>query len=302
MVSESQLKSIAKDIRRMTLLCAGFSGEGHLGGALSISDLLAVLYHNKMRVDPQNPKKPGRDRLIVSKGHAGPAVYAALASRDFFPKDWLKTLNALGTNLPSHCDMNRTPGIDMTTGSLGQGTSSAVGIAFAPEIIPIRLLTKLAQGEASTPLPPMLEMLCVTLLLEIVREAGLRAPQSISHTVSLVGALIIGETAVSAGIVSVPVLTMAAAATIATLAVPSLYEQSILFRFAVIVLAGCFGVPGLACAALTILAMACGSEPFGYDYLYPLMPPGRASVRDGFVRSIWSRLAKSGEVISRHEA
>ena len=68
------------------------------------------------------------------------------------------------------------------------------------------------------------------------------------------------------------------------------------------VLAGCFGVPGLACAALTILAMACGSEPFGYDYLYPLMPPGRASVRDGFVRSIWSRLAKSGEVISRHEA
>lgn len=177
-----------------------------------------------------------------------------------------------------------------------------MAVAFAPEIIPIRLLTKLAQGEVSTPLPPMLEMLCVTLLLEIVREAGLRAPQSISHTVSLVGALIIGETAVSAGIVSVPVLTMAAAATIATLAVPSLYEQSILFRFAVIVLAGCFGVPGLACAALTILAMACGSEPFGYDYLYPLMPPGRASVRDGFVRSIWSRLAKSGEVISRHEA
>ena len=177
-----------------------------------------------------------------------------------------------------------------------------MAVAFAPEIIPIQLLTKLARGEAATPLPPMLEMLCVTLLLEIVREAGLRAPQSISHTVSLVGALIIGETAVSAGIVSVPVLTMAAAATIATLAVPSLYEQSILFRFAVILLAGCFGVPGLACAALTILAMACGSEPFGYDYLYPLLPLGRASVRDGFVRSIWSRLARSGEVIGQHEA
>ena len=69
-----------------------------------------------------------------------------------------------------------------------------------------------------------------------------------------------------------------------------------------ILLAGLFGVLGLTCAALMILAMACGSEPFGYDYLYPLMPPGRASVRDGFVRSIWSRLAKSGEVISRHEA
>ena len=176
-----------------------------------------------------------------------------------------------------------------------------MAVAFAPEIIPVQLLTKLAQAEAQTPLPPMLEMLAVTLLLEIVREAGLRAPQSISHTVSIVGALIIGETAVDAGIVSVPVLTMAAAATIATLAVPSLYEQSILFRFCVILLAGLFGVLGLTCAALMILAMACGSEPFGYDYLYPLMPPGKASVRDGFVRSIWSELAKAGEVIGRHE-
>ena len=127
----------------------------------------------------------------------------------------------------------------------------------------------------------MLEMLTVTLLLEIVREAGLRAPKSISHTVSIVGALIIGETAVTAGIVSVPVLTMAAAATIATLAVPSLYEQSILFRFAAIVLGGLFGVPGMACCAMLVLAMACGSEPFGYDYLYPLMPPGPAAWRDG---------------------
>ena len=176
-----------------------------------------------------------------------------------------------------------------------------MAVAFAPEIIPAQLLTKLAQAEAQTPLPPMLEMLAVTLLLEIVREAGLRAPQSISHTVSIVGALIIGETAVNAGIVSVPVLTMAAAATIATLAVPSLYEQSILFRFCVILLAGLFGVLGLTCAALMILAMACGSEPFGYDYLYPRMPPGKASVRDGFVRSIWSELAKAGEVIGRHE-
>lgn len=165
---------------------------------------------------------------------------------------------------------------------------------YAPEIIPARLLASLARAEQQTPLPPMLEMLAVTLLLEIVREAGLRAPHAISHTVSIVGALIIGETAVSAGIVSVPVLTMAAAATIATLAVPSLYEQSILFRFAVILLTGLFGVPGLACAGMVILAMACGSEPFGYDYLYPLMPPGPAAWRDGFVRSIWSKLARGG--------
>ena len=118
---------------------------------------------------------------------------------------------------------------------------------------------------------------------------------------SQVGALILGETAVSAGILSVPILTTAAAATVATLAVPSLYEQTILFRFAVILLAGCFGVPGLAAAALTVLAMACGSEPFGYDYLYPLMPPGPAAWRDGFVRSIWSSLAKAGEVLGRDE-
>lgn len=168
-----------------------------------------------------------------------------------------------------------------------------MALSYAPEIIPIRLLSTLAKAEAQTPLSPMLEMLTVTLLLEIVREAGLRSPKSISHTVSLVGALIIGETAVSAGIVSVPVLTMAAAATVATLAVPSLYEQSILFRFGVILLTGIFGVPGFACSALLILAMACGSDPFGYDYLYPLMPPNRATLRDGFVRTIWTSLAKS---------
>ena len=168
-----------------------------------------------------------------------------------------------------------------------------MALSFAPEIVPADLLAGLARAEAETPLPPMLEMLSVSLLLEIVREAGLRAPKSISHTVSIVGALIIGETAVSAGIVSIPVLTMAAAATIATLAVPSLYEQSILFRFAAILLAGVWGVPGFACCVLLVTAMACGSDPFGYDYLYPLMPPGRAAWRDGFVRSIWSRLARA---------
>lgn len=170
-----------------------------------------------------------------------------------------------------------------------------MALTYAPEMIPVRLLATLARAEAQTPLSPMLEMLAVTLLLEIVREAGLRAPKAISHTVSLVGALIIGETAVSAGIVSIPVLTMAAAATVATLAVPSLYEQTILFRFAVILLTGIFGVPGFACSALLILAMACGSDPFGYDYLYPLMPPCRATVRDGFVRTIWTSLARSNE-------
>lgn len=176
-----------------------------------------------------------------------------------------------------------------------------MAVEFAPETIPIALLAKLAQAEAATPLPLMLEMLAITLLLEIVREAGLRAPKSIGHTVSLVGALILGETAVSAGIVSTPVLTMAAAATIATLAVPSLYEQSILFRFVVIILAGTFGLPGLACGAVSILAMACGTEPFGYDYLYPLMPPGPAAWHDGVVRAVWSTLAGKGYEVGGNE-
>ena len=176
-----------------------------------------------------------------------------------------------------------------------------MAVEFAPETIPIKLLARLAQAEAATPLPLVLEVLCITLLLEIVREAGLRAPKSIGHTVSLVGALILGETAVSAGIVSTPVLTMAAAATVATLAVPSLYEQSILFRFILILLAGTFGLPGVACGAVVLLSMACGTEPFGYNYLYPLVPPGRASWRDGVVRAIWSILGRKGYAVGDHE-
>jgi transketolase len=81
-------------------------------------------------VDPDDPKKRDRDQLVLSKGHAGPALYSVLADKGFFPIEWLHTLNQGGTNLPSHCDRNRTPGIDMTTGSLGQGLSAAVGIAL----------------------------------------------------------------------------------------------------------------------------------------------------------------------------
>ena len=121
----------AKEIRRGTVTCIGSLGVGHIGGALSMADVLAALYFKHMRIDPKNPQKEGRDRLIVSKGHAGPAVYAALAERGFFPKSELLTLNQAGTNLPSHCDMNKTPGVDMTTGSLGQGFSCAAGVAKA---------------------------------------------------------------------------------------------------------------------------------------------------------------------------
>lgn len=125
---------LSKQIRRLIVKSIGHLGVGHIGGCLSIADVLAVLYFEKMHIDPNDPKMEGRDRLIVSKGHAGPAVYAALALRGYFPEEELLTLNRLGTKLPSHCDMNRTPGVDMTTGSLGQGFSCAVGAAIGSKI------------------------------------------------------------------------------------------------------------------------------------------------------------------------
>lgn len=125
----NEMKKFAVEIRKQTIKCIGNLGVGHIGGALSIVDVLAVLYSGVMNVDPKNPKKDDRDMLVVSKGHAGPAVYSTLALKGYFPMEMLDTLNKPGTSLPSHCDMNRTPGIDMTTGSLGQGASSAMGIA-----------------------------------------------------------------------------------------------------------------------------------------------------------------------------
>lgn len=130
----NDLQAICRDIRCDTLRCIGHLGVGHLGGCLSVVELLGVLYFEAMRIDPQNPRRPGRDRFICSKGHAGPAVYATLANRGYFDRSELLTLNQGGTNLPSHCDMNRTPGIDMTTGSLGQGFSCAVGAALGSKL------------------------------------------------------------------------------------------------------------------------------------------------------------------------
>ncbi|MDR1212115.1 MAG: transketolase [Spirochaetaceae bacterium] len=124
------LKAKALEIRKLTIEEIGTLGVGHIGGAMSIVEVLALLYFHRMRVDPKQPRMADRDQLVVSKGHAGPAVYAALAARGFFPKEWLATLNQGGTKLPSHCDRNLTPGIDMTAGSLGQGFSAAVGIAL----------------------------------------------------------------------------------------------------------------------------------------------------------------------------
>ena len=130
----TDLKEVCKDIRCGILTAIGHLGVGHIGGCLSIVEYLAVLYFDEMNIDPENPRMQGRDRFVCSKGHAGPAVYATLAERGYFPKEDLLTLNQGGTHLPSHCDMNLTTGIDMTAGSLGQGISCAVGAAPGSKI------------------------------------------------------------------------------------------------------------------------------------------------------------------------
>jgi transketolase len=146
-----QLQIIAKNIRRETIDEIGHLGVGHIGGALSVVDILTLLYFRLMEhIDPENPRKEGRDKLVLSKGHAGPALYAVLAERGYFPKEWLLTLNQGGTNLPSHCDMNRTPGIDFTTGSLGQGSSAAAGIALADKLKNSSAYTYLIIGDGES--------------------------------------------------------------------------------------------------------------------------------------------------------
>lgn len=129
-VEIKKIKSFSKRVQMEVCKMIAPLPAGHLGGSLSISDALAVLYNGHLKHDPSNPKWEERDWLVMSKGHCGPALYATLALRGFFPMDWLKTMNQPGTDLPSHCDRNHTPGIDMTTGSLGQGASTAAGVAL----------------------------------------------------------------------------------------------------------------------------------------------------------------------------
>ena len=147
----AQLKQKACDIRSLTIDAIGYLGTGHIGGAMSIVDVLAVLYHLHMKHDPKNPHDPLRDKLVLSKGHSGPALYAALADCGYFPLEWLHTLNTGSTNLPSHCDMNKTPGIDMTTGSLGQGISTAIGLALSNRLdkIDANIFLVIGDGESN---------------------------------------------------------------------------------------------------------------------------------------------------------
>ena len=128
---ERRLTQLSKEARRWLARMIGNIGVGHVGGSLSIVEALVYLYYEEMRVRPDDPHWPDRDRLVLSKGHAGPALYTLLAMKGYFDKELLLTLNQPGTRLPSHCDMKLTTGIDMTAGSLGQGLSAAVGMALA---------------------------------------------------------------------------------------------------------------------------------------------------------------------------
>ena len=132
---KKELEIFAAQIRLETFKELTTLGFGHVGGAMSIADVLAVLYGDVMKVDPNNKNWEQRDYFALSKGHAGPALYATLALKGFFPTEMLKTLNQNGTSLPSHCSRVHTPGVDLTTGSLGQGISTAMGSALASRVL-----------------------------------------------------------------------------------------------------------------------------------------------------------------------
>ena len=145
--SINELQQFACQIRIETIRALSVMGVGHIGGAMSMADLMAVLYGTVLNVDPQDPQKEDRDWLVVSKGHCGPSLYAALALRGYFPLEELLTINQSGTRLPSHCDRNRTPGVDITTGSLGQGMSSAIGVALGNQMKGLISYTYLVLGD-----------------------------------------------------------------------------------------------------------------------------------------------------------
>lgn len=129
-----ELEQTARDLRVEILKMLNTAQSGHTGGSLSAADVLAVLYFHKMRHDPSNPSWEERDRFVLSKGHAAPALYAALATSGYFSRDDLKSLRRLGSHLQGHPDMNKTPGVEVCTGSLGQGLSQAVGLALAARL------------------------------------------------------------------------------------------------------------------------------------------------------------------------
>ncbi|MBU0927172.1 MAG: transketolase [Spirochaetes bacterium] len=150
--STEALAAKARELRRLVLRTTHKAGMGHTGGSLSEADLLVALYFRVMRgLDPGSPGKPDRDRFILSKGHATPGYYSALALRGYFPESALETFDELGTILQAHPDMHKTPGVDMSSGSLGQGLSCALGMAEAsrrsPGLGSFRAFVLMGDGE-----------------------------------------------------------------------------------------------------------------------------------------------------------
>ena len=148
---EQKFDDLAAEYRYVITDMTCRAGSGHLGGALSLVEVIITLYKRILRFDPTKPKWPERDRLVLSKGHAAPVLYLALADEGFFPKSWLATLNADGTRLPSHADERFVPGVDFTTGSLGQGLSCACGVALAARMNhkSHRVFTIIGDGESN---------------------------------------------------------------------------------------------------------------------------------------------------------
>ncbi len=170
---------------------------------------------------------------------------------------------------------------------------------FTPELFPPEMLYKIASAELATPLPLFLEALFVNFLLEVVREAGLRLPKPIGHSVSLVAALIVGDAAVNAGLIGTPVIIVAALTTICTFVVPSLYEPITVLRILFILAGGLLGPIGIVTLSFVMMLGMCGMDTFGIPYTSPIAPGGRAFLRDGLVRLSWPDLARENFSIQK---
>ena len=133
-MTDDELRKVANEVRKGIVVGTHAAKSGHPGGSLSAADILTYLYFEELNIDPKDPAKADRDRLVLSKGHAAPGLYAVLAERGYFPKEDLETLRHIGSHLQGHPNMNDTPGVDMSTGSLGQGVSAAVGMALASKV------------------------------------------------------------------------------------------------------------------------------------------------------------------------
>ena len=144
-----ELQKVANEVRKSIVTAVHSAKAGHPGGSLSAADVFTYLYFEEMNIDPKDPKKADRDRFVLSKGHTAPGLYAALAEKGFFPKEDLKTLRHLGSYLQGHPDMKHIPGVDMSSGSLGQGISAAVGMAISAKLSgdSYRVYTLLGDGE-----------------------------------------------------------------------------------------------------------------------------------------------------------